>query len=142
MPGLDLSTWPIWLIVGLQLIYLFKSQIGAFFPAAIREHFQSRAEQRRDSREHDQRIEEREQQRKSWREEQWVELILRKDAWLQEHLEKQLDSIESGNERIVAELAGLRGEITADQARQENTSERVINLLTQIHIALNRRYPR
>jgi hypothetical protein len=133
MPGVqhfDFTAWPIWLLAILVVVNIFKEQIGSFFPAAITDFFRFRAERKRDNQEHTQLLEEREQQRKSWREEQWVELILRKDAWLQEHLEKQLAEIEKGNNRIVDAITEV-----------QNTTRRTNDILATIHVALSRRHP-
>ena len=80
---------------------LFRQQIGAFLPQAIHNLFSFRAKRRADREDHTQqtettllesklKAEEFSSLRKAWREEQWVELIQKKDAWIQEELDDRL----------------------------------------------------
>lgn len=150
MPGLDISTWPTWIIAILLVINLFKEQIAAFIPTAISDHFRFRAERTADQEEHAQLLEEvllngklqteaAEQLRKSWREEQWVELLQFKDSWLHEFLDAKLDRLQESADRQTKELAGLRSDFAQFSTEQHQGFERLADILTTIHIALSRR---
>lgn len=115
---------------------LFREQIGSFIPTAIREHFQDLAKRRIDKIEHTQELEEAllnsklqneatESLRKSWREEQWVELLQQKDAWLKEIFEDRLDRLQDSSDKILETITAV----------QHNT-KRTNDILTTINISL------
>lgn len=150
MPGsIDMSQWPTWLLVTLLIINLFREQIGAFIPQALREHFTFRAKRKADKEEHQQQTEdtllqsklkaedellqsklEAEQElrlRKSWREEQWVEILKQKDSWIQEELDGRLK-----------ENTKLLGKILEQMSNVRTNGIRTNDLLTSINSSLTR----
>lgn len=144
MGGIDLDfhTWPPWLLIILIAANLFKEQIGAllgsFIPTAVKDFFQFRAHRAANREEHVQLLEETllngqlqneavEQLRKSWREEQWAELVLRKDAWQQETLDRRLEALEVGQNRLIEVMIEVR-----DNSSSTN------KILATIHVALTR----
>lgn len=113
MPGnIDFNQLPTWLLVLLIIINIFKQPLSAFVPSAIRDFFTFRAKREADREEFQQGLEETlvnsrlqteaaEHLRRSWREEQWVELIQNKDAWLQDVLDKKLDALQAGQTKLI-----------------------------------------
>jgi hypothetical protein len=141
--GLDTTSWPIWVLAILMVVNIFKEPIGAFLPQAAHNFFRHRAKKS-----------DREQQRKSWREEQWIELVQKWDAFAQGTLAQELKSIRSTEQTSCEELAKLRNGIervaekldaaldaSQDTAKALNRilaeTKRTGNILTTIHIALS-----
>lgn len=52
------DSWPLWTGLLLLFVKLFQKELATFLPAAIREHFASRAQLRQSQQEHDQELEE------------------------------------------------------------------------------------
>lgn len=140
MPGLnlDFNQLPAWLLAILILINIFKQPLSAFVPVAIRDFFTFRAKREADREEFAQGIEETlvnsrlqseatEHLRRSWREEQWVELIQNKDAWLQDVLDKKLDGLQTGQAKLIEQTIQV----------QRNTL-RTNDLLTAVNGNLSR----
>lgn len=138
LEAIDLTRWPVWLVFALLVANLFKEQIGSFVPMAVRDFFRHRAARQIDREEFDQEIQEAlvnsrlqsqatDELRKSWREEQWVELLQRKDAWLQDILEARLVAIQDINARTLEEAVRIK-----------HGTERTNNILTTIHIVLSK----
>lgn len=138
MPQINFDAWPTWLIFILLALNLFREQISSFVPTAIRDHFSHRARRMADREEHVQEIEETllnnrmqtmatEQLRSSWREEQWVELLQRKDAWLIDQLDKRLLDLQASTDKLLEEQIKMRYGIN-----------RTNDILTTIHITLSK----
>lgn len=134
----DFSRWPVWLMFVLLVANLFREQIGSFIPAAMREHFQDQAKRRSDEIEHAQEIEETllnsklqneaaESLRKSWREEQWLELLHQKDAWLKEVFEERLKELQASSDKTLEAVTTIG-----------HNTKRTNDLLTTIHICLSK----
>lgn len=136
MPGLsvDTSTWPIWAILILVTISTLQKPLSALLPESVRDFFNRLARKQ----EHAQTIEESlvnhrfqtdvtEQLRKSWREEQFAEMLHQKDSYLYEYLDKKIDTIGAGQQRITEKLGFV-----------EANTRRTNDLLTTIHIELSK----
>lgn len=111
----DISNWPIWAILSFSAITALSTPLKALIPTAWRDFFADRA----DRREHG-------QLRESWREEQIIELLQKRDSWLYEGLEKRLDG-------FLEELKANRAELVHLKLGRERTN----SLLTtsNVHLA-------
>lgn len=135
MPGLqvDFSQWPTWLLFLLIVINLFKQQLIAFIPEALRH----RAGRQADREEFKQGIEEAlvnsrlqteatDQLRKSWREEQWAEILQQMLGWLREDLEADMKQLQDGQAKLYETTIQV----------QRNTA-RTNDLLTTMNMTLS-----
>lgn len=138
MPLDLIKEWPIWLVAALLLVNLFKDQIGAFVPTAVREHFSSQARRQADEREHAQEIEEvklnaalqtnaSDDLRKSWREENLMDLLAAKDDWERTILRDEIIALRGAMGEQIKELQDLR-----------RAAIRTNDLLTTLNIIMSR----
>lgn len=138
MPGIDATTLPIWLAVVLFLINLFREQLGAFVPQAIRDHFQDQAKRAKNRESHKQEIEETlldnliqervtDSLRDNSREGKLIDLIRQKDEYIQTKLDTRLD-----------EQARLLGKMLEQMSHVRTNSGRTNDLLSAMNGSISR----
>lgn len=127
LTALNITSWPIWLVAVLVIINIFKQPLIGFLPGAIREHFRWRAERSDVQLNSRLQREATDDLRRSWREENWMQLLADKDAWILGELNKRLEAINTTGQAILEENNRIRGEI-----------KRAANIQETIHISLSK----
>lgn len=121
MPDVLPDNWPIWLVVLMIFVRVFRDDLAKFVPEAIRDHFSHYARMRADRQEHRQETE-----------------VMRIEAWrsVNEHLVRfitgQIDSRLTEVEKSIASLRSLQSEDNArDEMLQAELSRAVESLRRQ-----------
>lgn len=119
MPDVLPDNWPLWLVVLMIFVKVFRDDLAKFIPVAIQDHFRHYAKMRADRQEHSQEME-----------------GMRIEAWrsVNEHLVRfitgQIDSRLAEVEKSIASLRALQ---TEDNARDRTLQTELSRAVESLH---------